>query len=94
MFDRCISRHGFDPKCVDFTWKQNRLLRDKEALKSSVMNVIKKKPKKEQENEQVIIFPLIISVEGPVVATTLIISLHRCSVGISSYCKFRLSKPR
>jgi hypothetical protein len=35
---------------MDYTWKQNRLSKDKEALKNSVMNVIRKKadaPKKE-----------------------------------------------
>ena len=51
MFERCMNRHGYDLKSNDYTWKQNRLLRDKEALKNSVLNVIKKKPKKEQENE-------------------------------------------
>lgn len=29
---------------MDYTWKQNRLSKDKEALKNSVMNVIRKKP--------------------------------------------------
>jgi len=30
---------------MDFTWKQNRLSKDKEALKNSMLNVIRKKPK-------------------------------------------------
>lgn len=38
-------RHNLDNKILDFTWKQNRLSKDKEALKNSVLNVIKKKPK-------------------------------------------------
>lgn len=43
LFEKCMARHGFDPKVLDFTWKQNRLSKDKEMLKNSVMNVIKKK---------------------------------------------------
>jgi hypothetical protein len=42
-------RHGFDLKSTDYTWKQNRLSKDKEALKNSVLNVIKKKPKAEND---------------------------------------------
>lgn len=40
----------------DYTWKQNRLSKDKEALKNSVMNVIRKKPveKKHEEPAKVI----------------------------------------
>jgi hypothetical protein len=37
-------RHQMDGKLMDYTWKQNRLSKDKEALKNSVMNVIRKKP--------------------------------------------------
>ena len=44
LFDSCMKRHSFDIKVTDFAWKQNRLHRDKEALKNSVANVIKKKP--------------------------------------------------
>lgn len=45
IFEKCMTRHGFDLKSTDYTWKQNRLSKDKEALKNSVLNVIKKKPK-------------------------------------------------
>ena len=45
MFERCLARHNLDPKVLDFSWKQNLLHKDKEALKNSVLNVIKKKPK-------------------------------------------------
>ena len=45
MFEKCLLRHNLDNKILDFTWKQNRLSKDKEALKNSVLNVIKKKPK-------------------------------------------------
>lgn len=39
---------------MDYTWKQNRLSKDKEALKNSVLNVIRKKPveKKEEAKQQ------------------------------------------
>ena len=45
IFENCMLRHGYDLKSTDYTWKQNRLSKDKEALKNSVLNVIKKKPK-------------------------------------------------
>jgi hypothetical protein len=45
IFERCLARHQLDPKILDFTWKQNLLSKDKEALKNSVLNVIKKKPR-------------------------------------------------
>lgn len=47
LFEKCMDRHHFDPKLTDYTWKQNRLSKDKEALKNSVLNVIKKKPKQD-----------------------------------------------
>ena len=45
LFDKCMRRHNMDPKVYDFTWKQNRLSKDKEALKNSMLDVIRKKPK-------------------------------------------------
>ena len=48
-------RHQLDSKILDYTWKQNRWSKDKEALKNSVLNVIRKKPaegKKLEENKQ------------------------------------------
>lgn len=45
LFEKCLARNNLDSKLLDFTWKQNRLSKDKEALKNSVLNVIKKKPK-------------------------------------------------
>ena len=44
-----MERHTFDPTVFDYTWKQNRLAKDKEALKNSLMNIIHKKPKKQQD---------------------------------------------
>jgi hypothetical protein len=40
-----MKRHNFDPKILDYTWKQNRLSKDKEALKNSMLDVIRKKQK-------------------------------------------------
>ena len=45
LFDKCMKRHNFDIKVLDYTWKQNRLSKDKEALKNSMLDVIRKKPK-------------------------------------------------
>jgi len=42
-----MSRNNLDPKMLDFAWKVNRLTKDKEALKNSLMTVLKKKDKKE-----------------------------------------------
>jgi len=54
IFESCMARHQFDGKIMDYTWKQNRLSKDKEALKNSVLNVIRKKPKdaKVEETKQ------------------------------------------
>jgi len=32
---------------MDYTWKQNRLSKDKESLKAQMLGVIRKKPTKE-----------------------------------------------
>jgi hypothetical protein len=40
-----MKRNNLDPKLLDFTWKQNRLSKDKELLKSSMLDVINKKAK-------------------------------------------------
>ena len=45
FFESCMSRHNFDHRVFDYTWKQNRLSKDKEALKNSMLNVIRKKPR-------------------------------------------------
>ena len=45
FFETCMTRHDLDPRVFDYTWKQNRLAKDKEALKSAMLNVIRKKPK-------------------------------------------------
>lgn len=52
LFEKCMIRHNFDSKLMDYTWKQNRLVKDKEALKNSVLNVIKKKPKIDEKKPE------------------------------------------
>ena len=51
FFQNCMSRNNFDNRLMDFTWKQNRLSKDKEALKNSMLNVIRKKPKANEKKE-------------------------------------------
>jgi len=51
FFEDCMTRHNFDASVMDFTWKQNRLAKDKDALKRELMNLIKKKPKKDEEKK-------------------------------------------
>jgi len=45
-------RHNLDPRIMDYTWKQNRLSKDKEALKNSMMTVIRKKPRNQDAGDQ------------------------------------------
>ena len=45
LFEGCMTRHNFDGRIFDYTWKQNRLSKDKEALKNAMLNVIRRKPK-------------------------------------------------
>jgi len=44
MFENGMNRMNFDIKVTDFTWKQNRLNKDKEALKAQMLGVISKRP--------------------------------------------------
>lgn len=48
IFARCMKRNNLDPTVLDYTWKQNRLSKDKENLKNSMLDVIRKKPKNQQ----------------------------------------------
>ena len=52
FFTGCMTRHQFDKDVFDYTWKQNRLAKDKEALKNSLMNIINKKPKKANDDKK------------------------------------------
>ena len=52
FFEGCMQRMNFDPTVFDYTWKQNRLAKDKESLKKELMSLINKKPKKQDEKKQ------------------------------------------
>lgn len=46
LFEKCMGRHKLDMKVGhDYIWKQNTVKKDKEALKQSMLDVIKRKPK-------------------------------------------------
>ena len=45
LFDKCMKRNNLDPKVMDYTWKQNMLSKERDALKNSMLDVIRKKPK-------------------------------------------------
>jgi len=47
-----MKRYNFDPKILDYTWKQNRLSKDKEALKNSMLDVIRKKQKNQKSADE------------------------------------------
>jgi len=53
LFEKCMKRNSLDAKLLDFTWKENRLSKDKEALKNSMMDVIRKKPKQERQGQSI-----------------------------------------
>ena len=40
-----MEEKSLDPKSLDFCWKVNRLSKDKEALKTSMLAAIRKKPR-------------------------------------------------
>ena len=52
-----MKRNNLDPKVLDYTWKQNRLSKDREALKNSMLDVIRKKPKIQHATQQNSIMP-------------------------------------
>ena len=40
-----MQRHNLDATVCDYSWKQNFLSKDKQALKNSMLNIIRKKPR-------------------------------------------------
>ena len=48
-----MQRFNYDPSVYDYTWKQNRLAKDKESLKKELMSLINKKPKKQDDKQDV-----------------------------------------
>ena len=49
LFEKAMTDNSFDPKVFDYTWKEDRLTREKLALKKEMMELLKKKkePKKD-----------------------------------------------
>lgn len=48
LFEACMRENNFDGKVYDYTWKEDRLIRDKKALKEEMMKALKGgKPKEE-----------------------------------------------
>lgn len=37
FWEKCMARHELNAKVFDYTWKQNRLSKEKENLKASLM---------------------------------------------------------
>jgi hypothetical protein len=52
-FETCMQENGFDPKVFDYTWKEDRLIRDKKALKEEMMRALKGPAKKKAEETKV-----------------------------------------
>ena len=48
LFEGCMVRHNYDAKLLDYTWKQNRLQKDKEALKAQMLGILNAKPKRDK----------------------------------------------
>ena len=48
-----MARHNFDEKVMDYTWKQNRLSKDKEALKAQMLGILNTKAKKAEKGEEI-----------------------------------------
>lgn len=42
LFEKCMSRHEFDFNENDYIWKINKLRKEKEELKKSMLNIISK----------------------------------------------------
>ena len=52
LFESCMQRHSLDGKVLDFSWKINRLTKDKEALKNSMMTVLRKKNRADERQDK------------------------------------------
>jgi hypothetical protein len=52
LFESCLARNNLDGKVFDYTWKQNRLSKDKEALKAQMMGILKKNTNTKKNDQQ------------------------------------------
>merc|ERR1712226_665746 len=50
FFERCLKRHDLNTTSFDYTWKINRLSKEKEALKNSMLALTAKKPKRKYKS--------------------------------------------
>ena len=52
LFETAMKNNNLDPKVFDYTWKEDRIKREKEALKKEMRELLKKKnPVKKEEAE-------------------------------------------
>jgi len=50
LFDNAMKTNNLDPKVFDYTWKEDRLKRERDALKREMRELLKKKvPVKKEE---------------------------------------------
>jgi hypothetical protein len=47
LFDQCMKKNEFDPKVMDYTWKEDSLKRAKALLKAEMMKTLNGKKKEE-----------------------------------------------
>ena len=45
LFDKCMSKNYMDSQVLDFTWKTNQKAKEKEELKNSMKELLRKKDK-------------------------------------------------
>lgn len=41
LFENCMRENNLDPKVFDYTWKEDKLERDKKALKEEMLKALK-----------------------------------------------------
>ena len=51
FFENCMVRHNFDPNVFDYTWKKNRLNKEKENLRAGLTALISKTPRNHVTNK-------------------------------------------
>lgn len=52
LFERCMKNNNLDSSVLNFTWKTNQAAKEKEALKNSMLDVLKKKAKFTEDKPQ------------------------------------------
>ncbi len=54
LFESLMEKNNFNAKILDYTWKQNRLQKEKLALINSLKEVINKKPGVKEEKSSTV----------------------------------------